>query len=183
MTNKSAAIDGCDITPGMAEATKHFADLRYTALTHPSKLPYADNSFDRVISSGVLEHAPLFNESLLELNRVTEVGGYLIITFLPNRLSYTECACRTIFKRSQHLRLYSIRQLKRALLDHGFEPVEIGYHQVLPSLTAGHSIVQWPWLGAALRVLFKLDPLAERIWPLRVFGANIYAVARKRDYV
>ena len=183
MVNNDAAIHGCDITSSIAPATQRFARLDYTELTHPWQLPYPDGKFDRVICSGVLEHAPVSSASLVELNRVMESGGYLIITFLPNKLSYTEFACRNVFKQGQHRRLYSLAKLKDMLLHHGFEPVEAGHHQLLPSLTMGHRSLRWPWLGRLFRTMFKADPVAERIWPIKLFCANLYTVARKRDYM
>jgi SAM-dependent methyltransferase len=180
MVNSTATIDGCDVTETMVEATQAFARMRYMCLDHAWKLPYADAAFDRVICSGVLEHVPLPNASLDELYRVIEPDGHLIVTFLPNRRSYTEFASRNIIRTGQHHRLYSLAQIRRMLLDHGFEPVESGYHQVLPSLMMGHSALKWPWMGDAFRALFRLDPWAERIWPLRLFSANIYAIGRKR---
>jgi hypothetical protein len=73
--------------------------------------------------------------------------------------------------------------LRTILLEHGFEPIEIGYHQFLPSLTSGHASLRWAWMGKALRSLFKFDPVAERIWPLKCFGPNLYAIAQKREYM
>jgi SAM-dependent methyltransferase len=180
MVNHGAAIDGCDLADSMVEGMRAFGQMRYTRLEHPWKLPYADGSFDRVIASGVLEHVPFPAASLAELWRVIEPDGYLIITFLPNRRSYTEFASRNILHSGQHHRLYSRAGVQRLLLDHGFEPVETGYHQVMPSLTMGHRALSRPWMGEAFRVLFKLDPWAERVWPLRLFAANLYAVGRRR---
>lgn len=183
MVNDHATISGCDVTESMAEAPQKFARLHYTQLRHPWKLPYSDASFDRVICSGVLEHVPIQSRSLEELNRVTKVGGLIIITFLPNKYSYTEFMSRTIFKDCYHIRLYSRKQVKQMLLEHGFEPIEIGYHQVMPSLTSGHRFLKWSWMGNALRSLFKLDPLVESIWPARLFSANLYAVAAKLEHM
>ena len=183
MVNEHASIDGCDITERMVETTKTFARMRYTQLTHSWKLPYPDNLFDRVICAGVLEHVPILGASLIELNRVTMPEGYIMITFLPNKLSYTEFASRNIFKYGHHRRLYSISRLRSLLLEHGFEPIEMGYHQFLPSLTIGHAVVRWPWIGKAIRAMFKFDPIIERIWPLKLFGANLYGIARKRDHL
>jgi SAM-dependent methyltransferase len=183
MVNSRATIDGCDITETMAETPKQFARMNYTKLDHPSKLPFADGAFDRVISSGVLEHAPLLSPSLLELNRIIESDGYLIITFLPNEFSYTEFTFRNIFKRGYHRRLFSKSRLRKVLVDHGFDPVEIGHHQLLPSLITGHRVLRSFWVGSLLRGMFKLDPIAERIWPLKIFSPNLYAIARKRDYM
>jgi len=183
MVNPHASIEGCDITEEMVEENRSFARMRYTQLTHSWNLPYEDAVFDRIICSGVLEHVPILGASLTEINRVMVPGGYLIITFLPNQLSYTEFASRNIFKRGYHRRLYSRSRLKKLLLEHGFEPIEEGFHQVLPSLTMGHASIRWQWLGRAIRALFKLDPIVERIWPLRLFGANLYCIACKREYI
>jgi ubiquinone/menaquinone biosynthesis C-methylase UbiE len=183
MVNPDASIEGCDITEEMVEENRSFARMRYTQLTHSWNLPYEDSVFDRIICSGVLEHVPILGASLTEINRVMAPGGYLIITFLPNQLSYTEFASRNIFKRGYHRRLYSRSRLKKLLLEHGFEPIEVGFHQVLPSLTMGHASIRWQWMGRAIRAMFKLDPIVERIWPLRLFGANLYAIACKREYI
>jgi len=182
MVNDRASIDGCDITESMVETTKAFARMRYTHLQHAWKLPYPDDSFDRVICSGVLEHAPLLRASLFELNRVTAPDGVLVITFLPNKSSYTEFALRKLFGRG-HRRLFTPRQLKTLLLEYGFEPTTIGHHQFLPSLVTGHAFVRQRWLGRVIRGLFKADPVAERLWPLKLFDANIYGIACKRTYM
>lgn len=164
MVNPRATIEGCDIAEGMPQSTKNFAGMGYTQLC------------------GVLEHVPLVNASLLELNRVTEPGGYLLITFLPNQLSYTEFVGRHLLKRSWHQRLYTKARLKTRLLEHGFDPIEMGFHQFLPSFTAVYAS-RWAWAEKTTRTIFKLDPLAERIWPLRMFGANLYAIARKCEFM
>lgn len=183
MVNESATIAGCDISESMNDSTKAFARLTYTPLTHSWKLPYPDATFDRVICSGVLEHVPIPSASLSELNRIVKNDGYLIVTFLPNAMSYTEFTLRKFLKYGQHRRLYTMSQMKRLLLDHGFEPIKTGYHQLMPSLTQGHKVLKWRWLGDMFRALFKADPILERIWPLKLFCANLYAVAQKHDYM
>jgi ubiquinone/menaquinone biosynthesis C-methylase UbiE len=180
--NPTAKIVGCDITDDMVGVTQRYADMSYSTLTHPWLLPFADGQFDRVVSSGVLEHAPITGSSLLELNRVIAPDGYLIITFLPNSKSYTEFLLRSIFKRG-HRRRYSKALIKRLLLDHGFEPVKVGYHQFMPSLITGHEKIKSSWLSKAIRRLFALDPYVEHVWPFRMFDANLYAIGQKRTYM
>jgi ubiquinone/menaquinone biosynthesis C-methylase UbiE len=185
MVSSKASIHGCDIVERVVETTREFAGMRYTQLQHPWKLPYADRSFDRVIGSGVLEHVPVPSASLVELNRVMELGGYLVITFCPNKFSCTEFVSRKCYAEhgSWHRRRYTRSQLKRALLEHGFEPIELGYHQLLPSLASGREYLRSAWMRDVFKTIFKLDPLAERIWPLKLFSANLYAIACKRDYM
>jgi ubiquinone/menaquinone biosynthesis C-methylase UbiE len=183
MVNKNAEIEGCDITDDIAANTKAFAGMKYTRLEHSWKLPYADNAFDRVIGSGVLEHVPLMSASLDELYRIIEPGGFLMITFLPNSYSYSEFIARNVFRNFCHRRLYTKACLRRLLLEHGFEPVKMGHHQVMPSLTSGHRHLPWQWMRRTFQALFKLDPFLEHIWPLKILSANLYAVARKREYI
>lgn len=49
-----------------------------------TRLPYADESFDKVILSEVLEHLPEDLEGLLEVRRVVRPGGEIAIT-VPNQ--------------------------------------------------------------------------------------------------
>ncbi len=49
-------------------------------------LPYADNTFDLIVCSEVLEHVPNWLAALNEFERVLEPGGSLIIS-TPNKLS------------------------------------------------------------------------------------------------
>jgi SAM-dependent methyltransferase len=132
MVNSKATIEGCDIAEEMPQSTKNFAGMGYTPLKHAWKLPYSDASFDRVISCGVLEHVPLLNASLQELHRVTDPGGYLLITFLPNRLSYTEFVSRHVIKRSGHQRLYSKRRLKTKLWSMGSSQLRWAFIRCCP---------------------------------------------------
>ena len=49
-------------------------------------------------------------ESLKELHRIIDNNGYLVITFLPNNLSYTEFIARKFRNgKAAHRRRYSIK--------------------------------------------------------------------------
>jgi SAM-dependent methyltransferase len=75
----SIEISACDVDPPMYEAFFSFAGLRYTQLTHPYDLPYADSAFDVVMGSDVLEHVPHDSASLQELYRIIRVNGHVFI--------------------------------------------------------------------------------------------------------
>jgi ubiquinone/menaquinone biosynthesis C-methylase UbiE len=179
----TANIFGCDINPVISEATQRFARLEYTQLKHAWLLPYEDNKFDAIIAAGVIEHVPFPARSLEELYRVMEEGGTLVITFLPNAKSYTELAARTLVKAGYHHRIYNKKVIGDLLKTHGFEPLIVGHHQVLPSLAMGHYSLKNKFVASALRRLFKLDPFVEKVWPFKVFSANLYVIARKRAYM
>ena len=165
---------GYDFGPPDAYQPLHdYAGLEYTAAEHPYQLPYDDESIDAVISGGVLEHVAITTESLKELYRVTKVGGILAITFLPNRLSYTECFHRSIGSNSYHRRLYTPRLIRELLLHHGFDPQLSGYHQFIPGQRG----------GMVFSKLWFFNGFLERCWPFRSFCANLFVVAIKRRVI
>ena len=173
-------IYGCDIEPLDYRAFYDFAGLEYTQLTHPHRLPYDDNTFDVVVGGGVLEHVANDSESLKELWRVIRPNGYFIMSFLPNRYSYTEWLNRTLGN-THHPRLYTHREILHMLIHHGFMPVRSGYHQLVPTLsTPNGGIFDARFANRLVETLFGLNSVLERLWPLNRLSANIYAVAQKR---
>jgi ubiquinone/menaquinone biosynthesis C-methylase UbiE len=74
-----------DISKGMLEeAKKKNAYKAFDQMVMGEKLDYADNTFDGVISVGVMTvgHAPA--SSLDELVRVTKPGGYIVYSLRPD---------------------------------------------------------------------------------------------------
>jgi len=143
-------LDGCDILDG-SQYPVFFecAGLRYAPLSDIVKLPYADNSFDAVLASGVLEHVPMDHESVKELYRVLRVGGRLIVTYLPNRASVEEWRLRRRGGNRFHWRLYNRAQLRELLLHGGFRPIVAGYQTQLDLLGSDGGV-------AALRPLMRI---------------------------
>ena len=182
---EQAEIHGCDIkTEEKCGILYDSAKLQYSQLIHRYQLPYEDSYFDAVISSSVLEHVPNDYESLKELHRIIKKNGYLIITFLPNHLSYTEFLART-FRNGDgaHQRIYSLNQIKKLLLHTGFLPVSYGYHQVLPSLTsfsANANFGKLKALKSLVSKIYRLNNYAEKIWLINKFAANIFIIAQKK---
>lgn len=117
----------CDLPPaGQYRIFHDYAGVEYQQLTDAVELPYESNRFDTIVASGVLEHVAMDYESLKELYRVMKVGGRLMITYLPNRLSWREWRARRT-RQLAHRRLYSLRLIRELLLRTGFYPERIGY--------------------------------------------------------
>lgn len=162
-------IFGCDVVDAREFEVFHsFARLKYTKLDDPVRLPYENEQFDVVIASGVLEHCALVGESLKELYRVLREDGQLVITFLPNQGSLVEWIGRRIGV-PHHRRLYSRRRLRHQLLDHGFEPTQIRFHQFIPATKIQGLFSNLWWTNSVL----------ERTWPVNRLCTNIMAVATK----
>jgi len=178
-------IHGCDVTEERYGILYKEANLIYSRLTHPYKLPYNDKYFDVVISSGVLEHVPNDYESLKELYRIINNDGYLIITFLPNKLSYTESLNRLLNNRG-HRRKYYLREIKKSLLHTGFVPITWGYHQVAPSLSSWSSsseVGKIRRFKPLLSKIYDLNKYAEKVWPFNKIAANIFVIGQKKSSI
>jgi dolichol-phosphate mannosyltransferase len=96
-------------------------------------LPFVDQSFDCLISQGVIEHIP-YNEIIFgELRRVLRLGGTLIL----GTPDYATRAWRTIEPlhgllmpgehKDQHVTRYTREQLTQILTRHGFAVEEVAY--------------------------------------------------------
>lgn len=100
-------------------------------LADGSDLPFADNSFEVVLSFDVIEHIPDTNAHLAEVRRVLKPGGYYLLQ-TPNKWTNipfemvrwsTRYGVRRMFdflKPPQHCSLHSYWQLKRRMRDNGF---------------------------------------------------------------
>ena len=60
----------------------------------PVRLPFEDESFDLVLSCGVLEHVEDENGSIAEIRRTLRPGGMFVVMMLPNEWSYAEFMAR-----------------------------------------------------------------------------------------
>lgn len=172
--NGDVRLHGCDISGGNFDRFYRSSGLDFTLLDHPWKLPYDDESFDFVLSNGVLEHVANEYESMKEIYRVLRPRGIFAITFLPNRYSVSENISR-IIGRDGHNRLYGPARATYDFIRRGFDVEERGYHQVFPTLMGGKSR-----LGKAVsNSFYRLNRPLEGVWPINRFSSNLYFILRK----
>ena len=91
-----------------------------------TKLPFADNHFDKIIASEVLEHVPDDIAAYRELARVLKPGGTMAVTipsWFPEqvcwRLSDEYYAPKSP---GGHVRIYKLAEVRQRLADQGLNP-------------------------------------------------------------
>lgn len=72
---------GCDIKSHWGETSQVDIDRLATIPLTPYRLPFEENTFDVVVSNGVLEHVQNKNELLSEIHRVLKVNGHSMHIF------------------------------------------------------------------------------------------------------
>ena len=98
-----------------------FPEIKIQYGDDPVNLPYADASFDAVLSCGVLEHVPDEAGSLSELARVLKPHGYFFIYNLPQQDSYKEFLLEKFRLAYTHERKYTLTRARRALAAANFK--------------------------------------------------------------
>jgi 2-polyprenyl-3-methyl-5-hydroxy-6-metoxy-1,4-benzoquinol methylase len=172
-------LHGADFSDPQQYAAFHaLSKMQYLQLRHPRTIEFPEAHFDAVIGAGVLEHVANIDASLNELWRVLRVDGALLLTHLPNALSWSEWLSRRAAPEMAHARRFRPSALRQTLLDHGFATERWGYHHFPPTMLPARS-EDVAVLRGAIRAAQPLR-VVERVWPLRVFSAAIWVIARKK---
>jgi SAM-dependent methyltransferase len=135
------------------------------------KLPFEPESFDIVLSMGVLEHVANDLESLREIHRILKPGGLFFCFFLPFVGSWTQYVMR--FRGDNyHDRLYTKWKISSLLKETGFVLQDFWHRQLLPK-----NSVRYP----AYRTFESADQALVRFTPLKYLATNIEFVASKSN--
>ena len=140
--------------------------IEVVPLTDSVALPFADASFDVVLSMGVLEHVQDDAASLRELRRVTKSDGLCLVFFLPYTMSWTQRLAHARGDR-YHDRLYSRAGVESLAAAARFRVLRIAHGQLFPKNSVS--------LRAAA-VLEPIDRWLCRYTPLRYLATNLEVV-------
>jgi SAM-dependent methyltransferase len=187
---QAKTVAGVDIGSAAVELARSRvpeADLHVSALRD---LPFADGSFDLVVSNDVLQHVdePDVDRSLSELRRVLVPGGRLLVRTNGSR---------RLRRERSDWRAYDRETLRTVLERSGLECERVTYANALLSLVAwasgrtphapsetSHGIVM-PEAGRLRRSIGRRVLAAEAAWLSRPgrtlpFGHTLFALATAR---
>jgi SAM-dependent methyltransferase len=119
------------------EAGTEAGSMAVTANGDALRLPFADDSFDRIIASEVMEHIPDDHAAAKELTRVLRPGGTIAVTipsYWPERICWAlNDEYHAPFVRGGHVRIYSRGVIKAVLRGAGLKPVAAHHAHALHS--------------------------------------------------
>lgn len=127
LAKSAGEVVGCDITPAMLEkararcAAAGLANARFTS-GRAEKLPFADRSFDVVVSRSAVHHFPDPPAAFAEMARVVKPGGRVITVDVQSSELAEEAALHNaleILRDPSHVRMLPKSELHRAIASAG----------------------------------------------------------------
>jgi SAM-dependent methyltransferase len=161
-------------------------DLAVVRSQHPTKLPFESDSFDTVLSCGVLEHVDEYSgqsgaerESLREIARVLRPGGQLLICQLPQKYAWQEALIRRFKLGYSHPRRYTEGEIGQMLDAAGFAVVRVRRANLLPKNLTGMPAALRRIYSKFSRILIAGDGYLAQIPGVRRVAGVLEITARK----
>jgi SAM-dependent methyltransferase len=154
-----------------------FPEIEVQFTREPVRIPFEADSFDAVLSLGVLEHVPDPEGSLSELHRVLRPGGTLYVYKLPNRYSYLEKIAKLAGLAYHGMRpadtLWTVGSARDALERHGFAVREVRRANMLPLTLSGRLAAR------CAPAIWAINRLLSRIPGVNLLATNVEAIATR----
>lgn len=159
-------------------------DLNIVSSTHPTQLPFDADSFDAVLSCGVLEHVDEFSapgnerRSLLEIHRVLRPAGYFPIYQLPQRYTWQEAITRTLRIGYSHPRRFTASEIRSLLQATGYRVESLRRNNMFPKNLTGLPETVRDLYSRFSRGVIAMDDALSRVPGLNQFAGVLEIVAR-----
>ena len=160
-------------------------DLQVVVSSHPTDLPFADASFDAVLSCGVLEHVgesdPRGDDraSLREIARILRPGGSLLIYQLPQQYAWQEAVSRRLGLGYSHPRRYSATEIVALLRQAGYSVQRLRRTNLVPRNLTGMPEAMRTAYSRLSHPLIALDGQLCRVPGLRHLAGALEITARR----
>lgn len=156
-----------------------------TVIYDGKHMPFADRTFNTIISNSVLEHIPNISEVLKEAYRVLKPNGTMLVTVIAKPWAeyyFGNKICGNWYsswmtKKQLHVNLYTHIEWDRKFKTQGFSVIrKIGH--AIPSVSTWTDIFHYLGLPNLLTyLLFKkwvlFPSLAEKLMPIKYFQSLI----------
>lgn len=150
----------------------------------PVALPLPDESFDGVLSVGVLEHVSETGgneeDSLVEIRRVLRPGGRFLCAHFPNRGSWIEFVARRLRRKYHHPRLFDREDVRRLARGADLRLEEFRSYGFLPRNGWAAAPATLRRSPLAARFWDRLDRALTRLFP-RFVQNHLWVARRRRD--
>jgi O-antigen/teichoic acid export membrane protein/ubiquinone/menaquinone biosynthesis C-methylase UbiE len=147
------------------------------------KIPFPDNSFDKILMSEVIEHLLDWKDGAKETLRVLKPGGSVIIS-TPSKLSYLNIVCHVkIILRNEpldgdHIREFSRRELAK-LLEEYFEIESYGYANYFPIIIPPF-VANFFGIDNIERAIFTIENILSHIFFIKEQGLVFFIKVKKK---
>jgi ubiquinone/menaquinone biosynthesis C-methylase UbiE len=143
-----------------------------------TNLSFDNNSFDVVISFGVMEHADNPAKFLSEVYRVLKIEGLNIMFNLPNRYSLNDFMAKMLNQKGHDIR-YTKKEVRNTFRKKGFKNIKVRRDSFIPAQTDRVNIrFISDIFNKHFKTLNKIDSLLLKT-PLSLFSQAYSIIAKK----
>lgn len=179
-----AEYTGTDLSPDMLEVGKKKYPKAKLVEADAENLPFKDDSFDFVMTRGLVHHLPNPEKGIEEAYRVIKKGGYLLVSE-PHSNIFLYYARKAFYKASSHFsdshKSFRRKEFLDLIENGGFKIKKVRYWGILSFPFAFPDIIPaYKFLPLIVFKLFvQIDRHLTKIPVINSFACHIVVLAQK----